>query len=106
MTRTRGDLTMAEVSREGDEQFAGQRDDIAPDYLSEPYDEGDPAPPDSTTMCAVVPLSAIFPASTQTMPRHPRSPRSAMAAVDHPGDDAAGDVLGQPVAIARHDVAL
>ena len=27
MTRTRGDLTMAEVSREGDEQFAGQRDD-------------------------------------------------------------------------------
>src|SRR5215469_7200594 len=25
--RTRGDLTMADVSREGDEQFAGQRDD-------------------------------------------------------------------------------
>src|SRR5215471_9151523 len=25
--RTRGDLTMAEVSREGNEQFAGQRDD-------------------------------------------------------------------------------
>ena len=28
--RTRGDLTMAEVSREGDEQFAGERDDALP----------------------------------------------------------------------------
>jgi len=28
--RTRGDLTVAEVSREGDEQFAGERDDALP----------------------------------------------------------------------------
>src|SRR6201987_3419441 len=45
--RTRGDLTMAEVSREGDEQFAGQRDDrnaadpaaLGPNALAEPTAE-------------------------------------------------------------------